>query len=90
MEIPPPGGTAPVCRRQPELYFLGVGGQFHDLVKRIKNLNKLLLPKKIDYVRAEHAPEERLGSRPTRGQRSACRRRRLSPRARTPHWKWAG
>ena len=29
--------TPRVGELQPELYFLGVGGQFHDLVKRTKN-----------------------------------------------------
>ena len=38
---------------QPEKYFLGVSGQFHELVKRTKN-------RKIDYVRAEHPLEEPL------------------------------
>ena len=35
---------------EPKTVFLGVSGQFHELVKR----------RKIDYVRAERAPEERL------------------------------
>ena len=38
---------------RPELYFLGVGDQFQDLVKR----------RKIHYVDAEHAPEEHLVAR---------------------------
>ena len=36
---------------QPELYFLAVSGQFHDLGSK---------EGKIDYVRAEHPPEYRL------------------------------
>ena len=35
---------------EPELYFLAVSGQFHDWSKE----------RKIDYVDAEHAPEDRL------------------------------
>ena len=61
---------------QPELYFLAVSGQFHELVKRREN-----------RLRASRALLRRgAWSRPTCGQRSA--RTSLPRRARARHWKW--
>ena len=63
---------------QPELYFLGVGGQFHDLVKRTKN-----------RLRASRACS---GGAPGRAQPVGNAQRAASSprRPRTARWKWAG
>ena len=66
--------TRRIDELQPELrsslyiyrvYFLAVSGQFHDLVKRTK----------IDYVNAEHPPEERLVAPQPVGDAQRARRR---------------